>query len=67
MINESHPWHPNNLETIEGPDEIAIYDGQNDHLTTLPRDLWETMECEYGNPKQALVETIKEDLKRGSE
>lgn len=63
--DESHPWHPDNLETIEGPDEIAVYDGRDDHLTTIPRDLWQKMEYEYGDAKAALIETIEMELSDG--
>lgn len=65
MIDESHRWHPSNLEVVHGPETVAIYDGRNDHLTDLPLRYWAGLEWKHDDPKAAVLVAMKERLERG--
>lgn len=63
-LDESHRWHPSRLEVVKGPESAAIYDGRNDHLTTLPLRWWAMYERRYDDPKEAFIVAMKEKAQR---
>jgi hypothetical protein len=58
-------WHDrldaDDLDVIEGPDEVSVYDDHG-HLTTLSVETWEAMAEKYENPRIGLITIINDEI-----